>query len=312
MEKLDEIVSGALRKAVKHHPQIVDQLRAKLDALTNVPDEPIEGVQATLTTLRRTLSNLVARQAAEEDETIAAALNDAISSTARQVEATERVLSTVVDRQRTLDAKRAYLASVESTLTSYAEADKATVARELGLTVKLMPGGESTMVWLFDDSRAFDAFMFFYRIRMHVPDGPDQIVLRTAKGGIGGSASDTSITRRHWSSVRSSSGTAGAPVPALLNSRSIRPNARSAASNRAWTDSGSVTSVGTAIARDRAWPARSTVSSRASRRRPASATEYPSASNARAVTRPIPDPAPVTIAAFPLGTIGLPPSSPSR
>lgn len=142
-----------------------------------------------------TLSNLVARQAAEEDETIAAALNDAISSTARQVEETERVLSTVVDRQRTLDAKRAYLASVESTLTSYAEDDRATVARELGLTVKLMPGGESTMVWLFDDSRAFDAFAFFYRLRLNVPEGPDQIVLRTAKG-VGGSASDTSITRQ--------------------------------------------------------------------------------------------------------------------
>ena len=34
----------------------------------------------------------------------------------------------------------------------------------------------------------------------------------------------TSTTRRHCSTVRSSSGTGGAPVPALLNSRSSRPN----------------------------------------------------------------------------------------
>ncbi len=48
----------------------------------------------------------------------------------------------------------------------------------------------------------------------------------------------TSTTRRHCSTVRSSSGTGGAPVPALLNSRSRRPKAASVASKRARTDAG--------------------------------------------------------------------------
>ena len=106
----------------------------------------------------------------------------------------------------------------------------------------------------------------------------------------------TSTTRRHSSNVRSSSGTAGAPVPALLNRRSRRPKACFVVSKRPRTESGSVTSVGTARARGPSGPARATVSASASGRRPASTTEYPSPRRARAVARPIPDPAPVTIA----------------
>ena len=85
-----------------------------------------------------------------------------------------------------------------------------------------------------------------------------------------------STTRRQSSTVRSSSGTGRRPIPALLKRRSTRPNAPTAASNRARTESGSVTSVGTASARGPAPPARAIVSARASGRRPAIATEYPS------------------------------------
>ena len=108
----------------------------------------------------------------------------------------------------------------------------------------------------------------------------------------------TSTTRRHASIVRSSIGTGGAPVPALLKSTSIRPNARFVASKSSPTDCGSVTSVGTAMARSLLVAARRAVSASASGRRPASATAYPSASKASAVARPMPEPAPVTIAAF--------------
>ena len=49
----------------------------------------------------------------------------------------------------------------------------------------------------------------------------------------------------HCSGVRSSSAIGGAPVPALLNSRSRRPNDSSVRANNARTDCGSLTSVGT-------------------------------------------------------------------
>src|SRR5262249_10452740 len=79
------------------------------------------------------------------------------------------------------------------------------------------------------------------------------------------------------------------------------PKARFAVSKSATTDDGSVTSVGTARAREPADSDRATVSASPSGRRPASTTEYPSRRRARAAARPIPDPAPVTIAVFPIG-----------
>ncbi len=119
----------------------------------------------------------------------------------------------------------------------------------------------------------------------------------------------TSTTRRQSATVRFSSGTGGAPVPALLNRTSSRPNVRLVVSNRARTEDSSVTSVGTARARPGTvalWP-RVTVSSSASGRRPASTTSYPSARRASAVARPIPDPAPVMIAVFPFELIATSP-----
>src|SRR5579872_762817 len=59
-----------------------------------------------------------------------------------------------------------------------------------------------------------------------------------------------STTAFHWSYVRSSSGTAGAPIPALLNSRSNRPRASFVLANSALMDAGFVTSVGTTTTRD--------------------------------------------------------------
>ena len=76
-----------------------------------------------------------------------------------------------------------------------------------------------------------------------------------------------STTVRHCSTVSSSSGTPGAPTPALLNSRSRRPKRSATSSNSASTDAGSVTSPAMATAPLPAWPA---VSSNGPRRRPAS------------------------------------------
>ena len=57
-----------------------------------------------------------------------------------------------------------------------------------------------------------------------------------------------STTRRQASTLSSSSGLGGAPVPALLKSRSRRPQRRCTASNTAATDGGEVTSAGTTSA----------------------------------------------------------------
>src|SRR3989454_12438860 len=102
-----------------------------------------------------------------------------------------------------------------------------------------------------------------------------------------------STTVFHCSTVRSSRGTAGAPVPALLKSRSSRPNVSFVFANSAFTDAGSPTSVGTTSVRLLHCDA---VSCSASLRRPASTTDQPSRDSATDDARPIPDPAPVTIA----------------
>src|SRR3954452_15461574 len=117
----------------------------------------------------------------------------------------------------------------------------------------------------------------------------------------------TSTTERHCSTVRSSMVAPGTLMPALLKSTSRRPNSFAAAAKSRATESGSVTSVGTAIARpDPARPALA-VSSSISGRRPHKATEYPSVRSAMAAARPMPLPAPVTIATL---CITLAPANP--
>src|ERR1700730_1156594 len=103
-------------------------------------------------------------------------------------------------------------------------------------------------------------------------------------------------TAVHRAYVRSSSGTGGAPIPALLNSRSRRPKTSLVRANRLPTDEGSVTSVGATSVRDsEAAIARAVASSR-SLTRPARTTENPSSSSARVTALPTPVPAPVTMA----------------
>ena len=90
----------------------------------------------------------------------------------------------------------------------------------------------------------------------------------------------------------------GAELPALLNRTSSLPNDSIVLANRSRTESGSPTSVETAMALEAALPACSSVPSRGSMRRPARVTENPSSSKARADARPMPVPAPVTMATF--------------
>ena len=71
----------------------------------------------------------------------------------------------------------------------------------------------------------------------------------------------TSTTRRHSSTGSSSIGTAGAPVPALLKSRSRRPKRLRIASNSASTEAGSETSAGTTSVSPRIVPATASSSS---------------------------------------------------
>jgi hypothetical protein len=101
-----------------------------------------------------------------------------------------------------------------------------------------------------------------------------------------------STTRCQSATEISSRSPGGAAIPALLTSRSTRPQRSRTASNSAATDSADVTSAGTTSAP----PRDAAVSRRRSSRRPASATRQPSASSARATARPTPDPAPVTTA----------------
>src|SRR3990172_2214844 len=76
----------------------------------------------------------------------------------------------------------------------------------------------------------------------------------------------------HCSYGRSSSGTGGAPMPALLNSRSSRPKISFVLAKRARTDAGSLTSVGTTSVREPADFPSPAVASKRSLRRPARAT----------------------------------------
>src|SRR5437899_183617 len=102
----------------------------------------------------------------------------------------------------------------------------------------------------------------------------------------------TSTTEVHCSKDTSSSGTAGAPEPALLKRRSNRPNAAFVLANRAFTDRGSRTSVGILSIRAPSLDPSAAVLSRGSFRRPATTTEYPSPARATATALPIPVPPP--------------------
>src|SRR5215475_8017240 len=89
---------------------------------------------------------------------------------------------------------------------------------------------------------------------------------------------------------------AGAPIPALLNSRSRRPYVSFARAKSALTEAGSPTSLGTTSVRPDPPPASAAAASSISLRRPAKTTEYPSRTRATAACLPTPVPAPVTTA----------------
>src|SRR5664279_6550713 len=96
-------------------------------------------------------------------------------------------------------------------------------------------------------------------------------------------------TRASSSSLDSSNGARPSARPALLKRMLITPSCSTAAATNCALLSGSVTSSSSATS----------VSSRSTRRAPP-ATRTPAAASARAVARPIPDDAPVTIAVLPL------------
>jgi len=89
-------------------------------------------------------------------------------------------------------------------------------------------------------------------------------------------------------------GIAGAFLPALLNSRSSRPNASRMRVNNARTLSGLLTSATTGSILPPAGFAKAAVASKVSVLRPAKTTENPAACKPRLTARPIPLPAPVT------------------
>ena len=105
-----------------------------------------------------------------------------------------------------------------------------------------------------------------------------------------------STMRCQSGSETSSTAPAGPNTPALLTSRSTRPQRSRTASNSRVTDSGTVTSAGTTSADPSGAAAAAAVSARASSRRPASATCHPADSRVSAMRRPTPEPAPVTTA----------------
>src|SRR2546428_11470183 len=98
----------------------------------------------------------------------------------------------------------------------------------------------------------------------------------------------TSTTDFHCSNVRSSSGTGGAPDPALLKRRSNRSNASTVWAKRALTDPGSPTSVGTLTIRTPSLDPSKAVDSKVSFWRHATTTQYAWPERDRAAALPIP------------------------
>ena len=109
-----------------------------------------------------------------------------------------------------------------------------------------------------------------------------------------------STTPFHISKLNSGKGIAGVLTPALLNSKSTRPNVLTHCANKLATESSCVTSVGTAKTREPAFKAlaSSTTSSKLACLRPANTRLQPSCNKAMAVALPMPEPAPVTMAIF--------------
>ncbi len=112
------------------------------------------------------------------------------------------------------------------------------------------------------------------------------------------------MTRFSVSAVMS--GHSGSPHtrPALLCTTSMPPYSAAAAANIASSERGSVTSVRTNIAVPPASWIMPTVSLPPASSMSATTTDAPSAANASAVARPIPEPAPVTTATFPCTSTG--------
>src|SRR5262245_16807815 len=108
---------------------------------------------------------------------------------------------------------------------------------------------------------------------------------------------------RNPSSLRVRTAPRCAMPPALLTSTSRRPNASSAVATRRATSAARVTSAGHARATPPACVISAMVFSIGSARRPASTTLAPSRPNMRAMARPRPVPAPVTMATLSLSRI---------
>src|SRR6185437_5959618 len=106
----------------------------------------------------------------------------------------------------------------------------------------------------------------------------------------------TATTLFHASSSRASMSTLGAPIPALLNSRSSRPCLSTTALKRLRTLASSVTSVGIASRLPVNADPRARVSSSVVWCRPARTTVQASSASARPTAAPIPLPPPVTTA----------------
>src|SRR5581483_8133286 len=111
-----------------------------------------------------------------------------------------------------------------------------------------------------------------------------------------------STTERHCSTVRSSIGTAGSPMPALLKSTSSRPHLAFSSAKMRFTSSGLVMSAASTRQRSFA-PESAAVFSSSSLRRPTRPTQKPSLCSASAADLPMPVPAPVMSATFCMGLL---------
>ena len=116
----------------------------------------------------------------------------------------------------------------------------------------------------------------------------------------------TSTMARHCAGSRSSNGMPGENRPALLNRTSRRPKRLFTASNSAATCFSSATSQTCASAAPPCASISALTVSRGSARRPASVTMKPACASAAEQARPMPEPAPVTIAIFCCAGIGHP------
>ena len=113
-------------------------------------------------------------------------------------------------------------------------------------------------------------------------------------------ATFTPITRSIFSMLASGQpGASPVMMPALLCTMSMPPKAASTEAKSAATPAGVDTSASKKEARPSAPAMARTVSSPPARSMSATATVAPSAANATAVARPMPDDAPVTSATFP-------------